>query len=261
MNATFKLTIALLLFAFRGAFAQSTQFPNKQPAPNIAPVFHLKLTGGNRVAPDQFWKYKKGDDLAWAQPDTDDQGWPFLDLNQSAYQLPQLASGTIIWLRLHFTVDSTLQNKLPALLISQSGASEIYLDGKRIQQFGLGNTGKQFSFNNPHNVPVPLLLSDQETHLLAIRFVSPAPANNWILQRAVISPLSVSFQLLGAAMAGWEDFLKLNRTTIGFAFLTGAFCLLFFSLFIFYPKQKLNFFFGLFNFFYNLNFLLIYFQT
>jgi two-component system, NtrC family, sensor kinase len=261
MNLSLKLTIVLLLFALSGGFAQNKLSIKHMVETSNATVFQLSLSGEKSVAPDKFWKYKQGDNPDWAQPDFADQDWPVLNLNRPAYQNPQLSSGEMGWLRLRFAVDSTLQKKLLALIISQYGATEIYLDGRRIQQYGIISPAGQIQLYNPHNAPIPLRLGDQETHLLAIRCAFPGPAANWIYQQATISPISVRFQLLGAALTDWEIILKQNRTTIGIAFLTGAFCLFFLLLYVFYPEQKLNFFFGLFNFIYNLNLILFVFQT
>src|SRR4051812_20094526 len=80
---------------------------------------------------DKGWKFHAGDNPGYAKPDFDDKGWqsinPTLDIRDS---LPQIPKSGICWFRLHLSFDSSLLKNQLALVIIQSGASEIYLNGQ-----------------------------------------------------------------------------------------------------------------------------------
>ena len=58
--------------------------------------------------------------------------------------LPPLWQAPVGWFRLRFTVDSTMAAKSLAMLVQQTGASEIYLNGRLIGRFGeiIAKTGQ-----------------------------------------------------------------------------------------------------------------------
>ena len=87
------------------------------------------------------WKYHPGDDLAWADPTFDDSDWMVVDtLSLSSTQKTMKGrwkwSGNG-WFRLRFKVDEALQNQPLGLNYMQTGAAEIYLDGKLIHKYGV----------------------------------------------------------------------------------------------------------------------------
>ena len=82
------------------------------------------------------WKYQKGDDMRWADSAFDDSSWKFVPPELNFDSIPVNTFETIGWFRLHLIIDTTLLDKALALLFTQSGASEIYLDGKLIHSFG-----------------------------------------------------------------------------------------------------------------------------
>ena len=88
------------------------------------------------------WKYHAGDNSAWADPELDDSLWETVDTRLKSDKLPKDGWRGIGWFRLHVAVDSTLWNKPLALIYHQTGAAEIYLDGKLIYTFGKVGTSK-----------------------------------------------------------------------------------------------------------------------
>ena len=83
------------------------------------------------------WKYQKGDDPKWAAVNFDDSKWkniaPYIDLAS----FPEGTFEKIGWFRLWIEADTLLVDKTLALLLTQSGASEVFLDGKLIHSFGV----------------------------------------------------------------------------------------------------------------------------
>ena len=87
---------------------------------------------------DSGWKFKAGDNLDWANPDFDASSWRsinlFTDLNNVRDILPK---NGIVWFRIQLKTDRTLLNRQLVMRIYQSGASEVYLEGKLIHRLGI----------------------------------------------------------------------------------------------------------------------------
>ena len=123
------------------------------------------------VLKNKGWRYKDGDNLEWANPRYDDSDWEKIsttELNLSD-SLLQNWSGNI-WVRLKFKVDSSLIGKPISFYFRGLGASEIYLDGVKIFEFGkigtnIKNEQAQYIFKDSFTVS----LNDSNTHTFAIR--------------------------------------------------------------------------------------------
>lgn len=113
------------------------------------PKVGVVLTGG--------WKWHIGDNLAWADPGFDDSGWERIGPTQDTFASPQLPKfGQIGWFHIRLAVDNSVNDQL-VLMIEQSGASEIYLNGKMIRRLGVisKKTGQIQAFT-PLNLPISL---------------------------------------------------------------------------------------------------------
>lgn len=75
------------------------------------------------------------------------------------------------WFRTNLKITPELVGKPLALELKQSGASEIYLDGKKIATYGIvtGTADGEVRYN-PHELPVPFSLMDTGLHVLAVRY-------------------------------------------------------------------------------------------
>ena len=82
------------------------------------------------------WKFKQGDNIAWAAINYNDNDWQHISLVNAGNNavLKEAQTG---WLRLHLRVAGELQGKIAAIAMSQLAASEIYLNGKLVQQYGI----------------------------------------------------------------------------------------------------------------------------
>lgn len=85
---------------------------------------------------DKGWKHMPGDNPDWASPAHNDQHWQPIDPTQDIYDLPQIWQNKIVWFPLRFDLDSSLRRESLALLIEQTGASEIFLNGRLIGKYG-----------------------------------------------------------------------------------------------------------------------------
>ncbi len=102
-----------------------------------------------------------------AKPEFDDSKWksinPTLDIHDS---LPQIPRSGIVWFRLHLLVDSAVNNQM-VLMIQQSGASEIYLNGKLTHSFGLLSTNPhEVKAYNPFDKPVSFPVTNAPVQIL-----------------------------------------------------------------------------------------------
>jgi serine phosphatase RsbU (regulator of sigma subunit) len=193
------------------------------------------------------WKYHPGDDLAWANPEFDDRSWETTDTWLNPNNLPKSGWTGIGWFRLHLAVDATLWGTPLALIVSyQAGASEIYLDGKLIYQFGRVGTNKGEEKAYWEKNPKTISYGNETNHFLAIRY------SNFSLDFFNRANLPAGFGLV----VGDPNYAVEQRTsqirgrTSYQMFFTGmslAFALLHLLLFLFYPRSRGNLYFAIFT--------------
>jgi two-component system, NtrC family, sensor kinase len=194
------------------------------------------------------WKFHSGHDSRWSNPNFNDSLWQPFTLNQGAFQFFQTYKEGNGWLRLHLSFDSAVLNTPMALLIEEYGASEVYLDGQLIERFGDASSRPIIPFN-PHRLPIPLQITREQKHLLAIHFATAVPSSSFVMEKATVYPLSVSLQSTSMAIGNIRSREKEVRTQYGILYFNAGFGLLFLLIFALYPSQPLNLFFSLYNIF------------
>ncbi|MCY7351815.1 MAG: hypothetical protein LH606_14315, partial [Cytophagaceae bacterium] len=210
-------------------------------------VFRIDSLPSQGVLLGKGWKFHAGDNPLWRTSNINDEDWTSININQPVDRFLQISKGKVGWIRLKFALDHPIHDSLLSLSITQYGASEVYIDGKLIKQLGkVGFLNSRINFN-PHNQPIPFYLNEQSVHVVAIRFACDIPANSWVGQQINIVPLSVRLQSLPSALAEFKEVLIQTRIIIGIGFLYTILGLLFLLLFLFYPRQRLNLFYGLSN--------------
>lgn len=125
----------------------------------------------NVISPDSLWRYHPGDKSEWANSTFNDKDWQLvytqLLLDRKRQSLRWCGIG---WFRQHFTIHDSLRGKPVALLMGQFGASEIYLDGKLIQAYGIVSTTSSDEITYVPRKPFFVQLDDIPTHTLAVRY-------------------------------------------------------------------------------------------
>jgi len=219
--------------------------------PQAATIFHIDKLSSEGILLDKGWKFQVGDDPAYANAHHDDKGWKTINPALDIYDLPQIPKSGIVWFRLRLLINTSLVRQL-ALIIQQSGASEIYLDGQLIHRFGvLSSNPANVKAYDPLWKPVSFPIKKNTIQVLAVRFARQphiryttmfATTNHalWIQIKDVES--AVSFYHQQASRFTW-----LHIIIIGVCFL---FCVLHFAFYLFYPSQKANFYFAMFALFY-----------
>jgi class 3 adenylate cyclase len=138
-------------------------------AQNGVQAVHLYNDRVNQT--DKLWLYHDGDAMAYADRGFNDSMWRTQSTRLNLENMKAPFSGKA-WFRLHFTADSEMAKSPIALYLTQSGASEIYLDGKQIVSLGkVGDTNSTSSYN-PKMVPVVFSLGDGGMHVLAVRYAN-----------------------------------------------------------------------------------------
>jgi signal transduction histidine kinase len=118
------------------------------------------------------WLFHSGDDPAFADPALDDSAWTPVD---SRLLDPPPSWDGLGWLRLHLDVAPDVDTKDIMLTFRQSGASEIYLDGRYLAGFGTVGADPQservhLTWEASPVIPIPLVPGAR--HVLAVRYAN-----------------------------------------------------------------------------------------
>src|SRR6476661_1602762 len=134
-------------------------------------IFYLKKLPPEGILLDKGWKFISGDNPVYAHPEYDDKKWRPINPTLDIHDLPQVTKPGIGWLRLHLSIDSNLLKEQLAIMIHQSGASEIYLNGRLLYRFGIVSTDpNEVKAYDPVDKPVSILFGKNITQVLAVRF-------------------------------------------------------------------------------------------
>lgn len=215
------------------------------------------------------WKYHPGDDPRFADPQYDDRAWE--TLNGTAITLdsiPKSGWHGLGWFRLRLQIDPTLTNQPLALALVHFGASEIYLDGKRIEHFGtVGATPETEVAYNPNTRPTIVILEAGGERVLAVRhscFVMQSLSDGrgrWFAKLITNNPFRLATNRTTEYGAGLgikiispkqaiDDYETLKSTAGYLLLLTAlisAIGILHLFLYWFNPRQRGNLYFGLFG--------------
>ena len=125
---------------------------------------------------DKGWKFRAGDDSAYARPGYNDAGWAPINPNQLPGQLPQLAGVRVGWLRLRLEVADSLRGRALVLLFQQTGASEVYLNGRLLHRYGRVSADPARVQPGPFTaVPLEVHFAGPREQVLAVRFAPWGP--------------------------------------------------------------------------------------
>lgn len=236
-----RLLILLILstLTFHGSLAQA--------------VFRIDSLPTLGVQLTQNWKWHAGDSPGWANPGFDDRRWSSVDPSQEINQLPQLQQAGLGWLRLHIAVDSALANTVISMVIDQQVASQVYLNGRLIGDFGnLSANPDLVKAYNPSGATsasgerIYFQPGAQSQQVLAVRFaVQPGIQYRKFWGRPnpfFLIRLTAADQHSDHEEGGLLDASLLNYFKAGLFFILSLLHLLFYS---WYPAQKVNLWFGL----------------
>ncbi len=212
-------------------------------------VFRIDNLPKTGILLNQGWKWHPGDNPDWAKPDFDDSKWESIDPTKDIFDLPKISKkGDIFWLRLPILItDSTLIEAL-IMTIQQSGASELYLNGKLIQRIGVFSEDKsQIKAFSSGREPINLQIQTNQLQILAVRYALQPN----VFYGTHFARLNSLFQLEIGSLKTWynkETKAQLEtywNNVVGTIFIT--LCILFFAFYLFFPKQKINLYFAIYS--------------
>jgi len=211
---------------------------------NVIRIDTIPPTG---ILLDKAWKFQSGDNPEYANPDYDDSKWQSINPTLDIHELSQIQQG-MVWFRLHLYLDSNLLKKQLSLSIEQSGASEIYLNGKLIYVLGILDTAmSKVKAYDPIGSPVIFPVEKQSHQTLAIRYA----VQRGIRYKNIFGShnFGENITINYTEQANRHHQLLLLRVHGNALFLGGVFfilAVLHLSSFLFYRPQKANLYFGLF---------------
>jgi hypothetical protein len=217
------------------------------PADAPAPITGLPSAG---ILLDQGWQYHAGDNPLWAKPEYDDSNWQPINPAEDIKELNPLWDNPVVWFRLRIRMDSTMRSQSLALLIEQTGASEIYANGKPLLQLGrvIASSGEVSAQTLPKSQLVALPLDNGPEQVIAVRFalqrnipyIRFAGRPNPAVRMQLYEVAAAVRQIEANNIAGFEYF------RVGLHFILAILHLAFFC---FYPAQRTNLYFFLYSFF------------
>ncbi len=193
------------------------------------------------------WKYHPGDSAAFADPDFDDSFWTTVSTELGAGDFPWIEWNGIGWFRITLNVDSSLVGVPFALdVVRQSGASEIFLNGELLYQFGHVSVDAETELPFQERRPRSIVFQHPGRHVLAVRY------SNHNAEYFLDTGYNAGFRYLLVEMNHQvTNVVNMTRqATMNQFFFSGillVFTLIHFLLFLFYAKQKENLYFALFT--------------
>ncbi|MVM28456.1 hypothetical protein GO755_00325 [Spirosoma sp. HMF4905] len=211
-------------------------------------LFPINSIPPDGILLDKNWLWQSGDDSQWAKPEFNDRRWQAIDPTKDIMDLPQARGTSVSWFRLHFSLKDSIPHQL-ALLVWQVGASEIYLDGKRIHQLGqLTSDPSAIKAINPAGKPISFPVGPSPNHVLAVRYaLQPNLTYTTIFLyenrgfKAVINTMERSIDQYHQA----NDFER-SSFRIGVIFILA---ILYLAFYLFYPIQRAYLYFSFYGFF------------
>ena len=220
-------------------------------------IFNLtaeSLQDDKQVALDKtVWRYRAGDDAAWAALNFDDTAWETIEGTIIKPELLRRADWRgRAWFRLRVNVAEDLADKNVALIGGQRGASEIYLDGRLLAKFGEISDADVTEYN-PSRLPIPFRFGTAGEHTIAVRFASSAfgdlssGAARWLMRGGYSPGFSLSIRDASDLNRTIRNYVDASSMRGGFFFggVLLALALLHLLLYLFYPVERANLFYSI----------------
>ncbi len=89
---------------------------------------HLTKLPPEGVLLDKDWKFLSGDNPAYANSEYDDGGWETINPTLDIYDLPQIPKSGIVWFRLRFLINTSLDRQLALIIQNPVPQKFIWMD-------------------------------------------------------------------------------------------------------------------------------------
>ena len=239
LTITSFLAFICLCFLSNITFSQSKLSPEAKKKLKAQRIYAAKYNKGefnvykidsvpkDGVLINKEWKVKYEDKSNFSKSTFDDSKWDTTSIDKTFDKYPPFDKNTIGWFRKKIFIDSSLVGKPYTMKIVISGAAEIYLNGKLIQEIGKidldaeKDKPKHFKIGLPYSI----VFNSAGEQALAIRFLF-TPYRKLDKYASDFFPMSVRFLKLEGLM---EDILA-KETSIN---LTAGICVGFFFMIAF----------------------------
>ena len=185
------------------------------------------------------WKYKIGDDTAWADPSFDDSNWEMINPFLNREDFVKLDWTGNIWFRNYILVDSSLWGQPFGFVFTCTGAAEIYLDGKLKYKYGEVGDSKESEVRYLDRTPKHIVFEENGTQAIAVRY------SNFVSEEIIKYNVPVGFFAVIGELDSFisgriENVRRSSIIQMAFSAFILAFAIMHLLLFIFYPKAKEN---------------------
>ena len=190
------------------------------------------------------WKYKAGDDSSWVDPSFNDSSWQKVNPELDKETLEKIEWTGNAWFRNHIYVDSAYQNTAFGLMFINTGAAEVYLNGKLLYRIGTIGTSAKTEVRRIDRKPKYITFGEGEEHVLAIRYSNHSAEE--MIKYNVELGFTAMIMDLNTMISQNVDSVR-DATILQFIFSAFilAFALMHLLLFIFYPRAKENLFYSI----------------
>lgn len=206
----------------------------------------------NNATIEEAWDFHSGDDSTWALSSFNSVGWETVDSKLIADSIKKDIWTGIGWFRKTIVIDSSLLNQNIAIVLTHYGASEIYLNGKLIGNYGtVSDSSKNEVIYRSNNKPIVVRFDNTLYYTLAVRYSNHLPFEHTYLYPKLSKDIGFTSSLKSwdRGFAEYTNILSFG-STIG-AVLVGIFLALsviYLLLFSFYSKQKEYLYYTIFTF-------------
>ena len=222
--------------------------------------FRIDSVPNQGILLDKAWRVRVDNPAEGTDSPVNKTGWKKVDPTTDIHYYPEIRNSRVWLFRLELQLDSSLINKPLSLVMTQKGASEIYLNGKLLARYGkVSSDPSQLLTHDPKNRPVTFHFTGTTHQVIEIRYVlgkntpyfsSKSFEGNGIFLLKIEKPEN-SYQAyvkpLVSLVAIWsiQTGIYLLLTIIHLFF------------FIYYPERKVNLYFSIFTFSYAITFILV----
>ncbi len=146
---------------------------------------HVTYLNGDSLIKSKLyynWRIHVGGPMEMANRDYNDSNWQLAETelniyNDTSNNIKKFDS--VIWFRLHVNIDSALAAKPLILTMTHLGASEIYVDGKKVEEFGVINGRDSSVYYDPDYLPSVIKMDSAGEHVIAVRYVNYKAYRNY----------------------------------------------------------------------------------
>jgi serine phosphatase RsbU (regulator of sigma subunit) len=195
---------------------------------------------------DGLWKFNTRDDIRFASPAYNDSAWTQQKSRLNYGVLDSIGFKGFAWFRLRIRLPYAADSIIYALQLTQTGASEVYVDGKKIVSYGkVFRDGKNEERFDPKSITEPLLFKADSVHLIAIRYSNHKyeEFTNWDSYDAGFTCWLAKYGKQNLSTYTEQVIVGLFLLVIAGIFL--ALAMIHFLFFVFYRKQKQHFYYGI----------------